>query len=50
MPRKSCVTNLIESLDILIDALNYGKSVDVVYTDLFKTFDHVDHDLLLPKT
>ena len=50
MHRKSCETYLIENLDILTDALNNGKIVDVVYTDFSKTFDKVDHDLLLLKT
>ena len=50
MPRKSCATNLIESIDILTDALNNGKMVHVVYTDFSKAFDKVDHDLLLLKT
>ena len=49
MPRKSCATNLIESLDIITDALNNGKLVDVVYTDFSKAFDKVDHELLLLK-
>ena len=38
MPRKSCATNLIKSLDILTDPLNNGKIeiVDVVYKDFSK--------------
>ena len=50
MLQKSSATNLIESFDILTDALNNDKSVDVVYTDFFKAFDKVDHDHLLLKT
>jgi hypothetical protein len=49
MPRKSFATNLLESLDIVTDALNNGKIVDVIYTDFSKAFDKVDHKLLLLK-
>ena len=34
MPRKSCTTNLIKSLDILTDALKNGKIVGVIWSYL----------------
>ena len=49
MLRKYYATNLLESLDIITDALNNGKLVDVVYTDFSKAFNKVDHELLLLK-
>jgi hypothetical protein len=49
LPFKSCVTNLLESLDIITKALAEGFPVDVIYTDFAKAFDKVCHRKLLYK-
>ena len=46
---KSCVTNLLEALDFLTQAIADGKSVDVLYTDFAKAFDTVAHKRLIYK-
>ena len=38
MPHKSCSTNLIENLDIITDALNEGKFIDIICTDFSNAF------------
>ena len=46
---KSCVTNLIETFDIITDALSEGWDVVTVFLDFSKAFDKVSHQLLLIK-
>ncbi len=46
---KSCLTNLIETLDIITDALSDEHEVIVVLLDFAKAFDKVSHELLLIK-
>ena len=48
-PNRNTVTNLIEYMDILTNALNTGLSVDTVYLDFEKAFDRVPHKRLLKK-
>ena len=48
MPRKSCLSNLLEFLDVT-DAVDSGKPVDVIYLDFQKAFDKVPHVRLLNK-
>ena len=43
---KSCVTNLIESLDFLTETLNRGFSAILIYLDFAKAFDKVSHRAL----
>ncbi len=43
VPGKSCTTNLLETLDILTNILDKGKSADVLYMDMAKAFDKVSH-------
>ena len=43
------MTNLLETLDIITDAVNRGKSVDLVLLDFAKAFDKVSHEKLLLK-
>ena len=46
---KSCITNLLMSLDDWIQALDEGKDIDVIYMDFMKAFDSVPHKRLLVK-
>ena len=49
VPNKACVTNLLETLDIITDAVNKGYSVDLVLLDFAKAFDKVSHKKLIQK-
>ena len=49
VPAKSCVTNLIESMDIITEALNRGFFVIMILLDFSRAFDSVCHSLLLAK-
>ena len=46
---KSCITNLLESLDTIGSLLNRGSQISSVYLDMSKAFDKARHDLLLHK-
>lgn len=46
---KSCVTNLLETMDFISMAISNGENVDVLYTDFAKAFDSVPHRRLLLK-
>ena len=47
---KSCLTNLLETHDIITEALNRGFSIDLALLDFSKAFDLVVHVGLLLKT
>ena len=49
MADKSCVTQLLEFLEYLTEALEQGKDVDIIYLDFCKAFDKVPHKRLLKK-
>ena len=49
MPKKSCLTNLLEYLETLTKLVDEGHSADVVYLDFAKAFDKVPHQRLLSK-
>jgi hypothetical protein len=49
IPRHSTVTNLLFTLDSITNAIDDGESVDVVYLDMQKAFDTVNHRLLYVK-
>jgi hypothetical protein len=44
---KSCVTNLLETLEYISKLLAEGKSIDLIYLDFAKAFDTLVHALLL---
>ena len=44
-----CFTNLLESLDLLTNALKKGKTVNVIYTDYAKAIDKVCPTKLVQK-
>ena len=46
---KSCLTNLLETFDCIIDILELGAPVDLLYFDFSKAFDQVPHYRLLEK-
>ena len=47
--KKSCLTNLLSFLEILTNAHEQGKSVDIVFLDFAKAFDKVPKQRLLEK-
>ena len=46
---RSCTSNLLVFQDSVINYLDGGSSVDIVYLDLKKAFDKVPHDTLIKK-
>ena len=46
---RSIETQLLETYHYILHSLAKGKEVDVLYLDLSKAFDKVDHSLLLAK-
>ena len=49
MAGKSRVTQLLEFLEYLTEALDQGKDEDIIYLDFCKAFDKVPHKRLLKK-
>ena len=49
LKHRSCTTNLAIVTDYIAKELDKGGQVDVIYTDLSKAFDKVNHDVLLQK-
>ena len=41
MPKRSCLTNLLEFLEFVAEAVDRGELVDVIYLDFQKAFDKV---------
>ena len=46
---KSCVTQLLEYLEDITEAMNNGNDVDVIYLDFCKAFDKIPHRRLIKK-
>ena len=46
---KSCLTNLLETMDCIISILESGAPVDLIYLDFSKAFARVPHFRLLSK-
>ena len=46
---RSCLTNLLESLESWTEILEEGNCIDVAYLDFRKAFDLVSHELLIYK-
>jgi len=49
MKHRSCLTNILESLEAWTKALDEGYGVDVIYLDYRKAFDSVSHVWLIEK-
>ena len=49
MPGRCCLSNLLESFDIINDLLANGVCVDIFYLDFQKAFDTVPHYRLIEK-
>ena len=49
MKGRSCVTQLLEFLEDITQAIDDGNDVDVIYLDFCKAFDKVPHKRLLKK-
>lgn len=47
LPGKSSLTNLLEHMNFIVDAIANGGQVDTIFTDFSKAFDKVSHNLLL---
>lgn len=46
---KSCLTQLLNHFELILEILASGANADVLYLDFAKAFDKVDHKLLLEK-
>ena len=49
MKGKSCLSNLLETFDSILEILDEGAPVDLLYFDFSKAFDTVPHFRLLSK-
>lgn len=49
MAQKSCLTNLLEYLEVLTKLVDEGHSIDIIYLDFAKAFDKVPHQRLALK-
>ena len=49
VPNKSCLSNLLETVDTINEMLAEGEGVDIFYLDFQKAFDSVPHHRLLIK-
>ena len=47
--KRSCLTNLLETLEDWTEALDNGYGLDILYLDYKKAFDTVSHKRLLSK-
>ena len=43
VPKKSCISNLLETLDLISQAIEQGYPIDIIFLDFAKAFDTVAH-------
>lgn len=46
VPKKSCCTNLLETMDLITQAIEDGYPIDIIFLDFAKAFDTVAHTRL----
>ena len=46
---KSCLTQLLQHFELILDIMESDSNADVLYLDFAKAFDKVDHKILLEK-
>jgi hypothetical protein len=46
VPKKSCISNLLETLDLISQAIEQGYPIDIIFLDFAKAFDTVAHKRL----
>jgi hypothetical protein len=46
---KSCITNLLETMDLITQAYASGYPIDILFLDFAKAFDSVSHSKLCKK-
>ena len=49
MPETSCLTQLLHHVDSILSIIESNKNADVIYLDLSKAFDKVNHSILMHK-
>ena len=49
LPGRSCTSNLLDSMDVILDMIDDGLPVDMLFFDFSKAFDTVPHHRLLVK-
>ena len=49
MVGRSCLSQLLEHIEYVLENLEHYSNIDVVYLDFCKAFDKVDHNILLKK-
>ena len=47
--KKSCTTNLLESMDTITKLLDEKNDLDIIFLDFAKAFDKVNHQYLITK-